>query len=260
MRIEVPLISPISRKYYKYAQEKDNRKHYRAADIRICLEYVCDQIIFKFLPEQEKWCTYDLHDKLKASKAFLDRKIVDRLIKAKITGNQGVHEGEEGKYTEQDLENAADAIKEFSLEVFVSYFKCNGFGVNGNSWIPTVFSTLPPIYRVRILEKYYQKFDKSAFVIDKLSKAYVKSNLETKADEFLCECYKQKEITNEQYDILANDLVLLKNNLDKLPIANNLEMAKRNFNTLLTVIPEEERDTFVCLVSMILNGEDAVIN
>lgn len=45
MNISMPLISPLSRKYFNYAQEKENRKHYRAEDIRICIEYICDEIV-----------------------------------------------------------------------------------------------------------------------------------------------------------------------------------------------------------------------
>jgi len=48
---------------------------------------------------------------------------------------------------------------------------------------------------------------------------------------------------------------LLKQNFDKLPIAKDLESAKENFNRLLPAIEEEDRDSFVCLVSMILNGK-----
>ena len=40
-----PLISPLSRKYYNYAAEQDERKHHRAEDIRICLEKICNEIL-----------------------------------------------------------------------------------------------------------------------------------------------------------------------------------------------------------------------
>lgn len=255
MGFDVPLISPLSRKYYNYALEKNNRKHYRAEDIRICLEYICDEIIFEFISENDKanWNDYDLHAKLKASKSFLNKKIVHKLIEAKIIGNKGVHTGEEGDYSEEDIEKATESIRDFSLEIFFSYFKRNGFDIQRQSWVPTVFSTLPPVYRVEILEKYYT-CNKSTFVIDKLSKAYLKNGLEEKAKEFLSECHSKNEITEEEYDVLVEDVFLLKQSFNKLPIANDLEAAKDNFNRLLSAIGEEERDCFVCLVSMILNG------
>jgi uncharacterized membrane protein len=255
MNIEMPLISPLSRKYFNYAQEKENRKHYRAEDIRICIEYICDEIVYEFVSETDKgkWKDYDLHDKLRVSKQFMDKTVVNRLMKAKTVGNKGVHKGEEGKYTEADIEKAIETVREFSLEVFVAYFKHNGFGIATNSWMPTAFSTLPPIYRVIILKRYYVS-DNSIIVIDKLSKAYTKAGLEDEANEFLKECYDKNELDMEQYRVLLNDVQLLKHNIDKLPIAKDLETAKNNFNSLLEVIPEEDRDSFICLISTILNG------
>ena len=255
MSIDIPLISPVSRKYYDYANEKNSRKHHRAEDVRICLEYICDEIIVEFVSEtdKKKWGKYNLHRKLEASRSFLDKDIVDKLIDAKIIGNKGVHTGEEGSYSEADIDKSIDSIKEFSLNVFLSYFKVNGFGKQGQSWIPTVFSTLPPIYRVHILKEYY-KYDPSTFVIDKLSKAYLKSGSEEKAINFLQECYDKKEITDFERAVYLQDIILLKQSFHMLSIAKDLESAKQNFNNVLLAIEEEKRDSFVCLVSMILNG------
>lgn len=255
MSIDIPLISPVSRKYYDYANEKSSLKHHRAEDVRICLEYICDEIIVEFVSEADKksWKKYDLHRKLEASRCFLDKDTVDKLIEAKIIGNKGVHTGEEGNYSETDIEKSIDSIKEFSLNVFLSYFKINGFGIQRQTWIPTVFSTLPPIYRVHILEEYY-KYDPSTFVIDKLSKAYLKSGSEEKAINFLQECYDKKEITDLEHAAYLHAINLLKQSFNMLPIAKDLETAKNNFNNLLPAIEEDKRDGFVCLVSMILNG------
>ncbi|MCL2080073.1 MAG: hypothetical protein FWH17_09620 [Oscillospiraceae bacterium] len=255
MNFELPLITPLSRKYYNYASVINGLKHHRAGDVRICLEYICDEIIYEFITDNDKlkWADYDLHKKLKASKHFLSKNIVDNLVKAKIVGNKGVHSGEEGCYNTKDIEDAMLSIKNFSLDVFLSYFKKNGFGNKMPSWIPTVFSILPPVYRVHILEDYLQH-DKSSFVIDKLAKAYLKCGLEDKARSFLSECFDKKLINEEQYTIFDYDITLLKQSFHLLPIANNLDEAKENFNRLLPSIEEEKRDSFICLVSLILNG------
>lgn len=255
MELDLPLISPLSRKYYNYATESDSRKHHRAEDVRICLEFICDEIIIEFVKEEDKnkWSEYNLHEKLKASRHFLSKKVVQGLIEAKIIGNKGVHQGEEGNYGERDLEKTTDAIRDFSLAVFLSFFKTNGFAPKQKSWIPTVFSTLPPIYRVKILEEYYL-LDQSTFVIDKLSKALLKSGEEEQANTFLGECHARNELSDIQYEVLLKDILLLKQSFDKLPIATNLEEAQKNFNNLLPAIDKSERDSFVCLVSMILNG------
>jgi len=257
MEFDEPLISPLSRKYYNYATEQDARKHHRAEDIRICLEKICNEIIVDMVSneDQTKWNEYNLHDKIKASRQCLDnKKLVKKLINAKIIGNKGVHDGEEGDYDEKDIEEAIEAIREFSLEIFVSYFVRNGFNTQKESWMPTVFSTLPPIYRIVILEKYYLK-DNSTFVIDKLSKAYVKAGKAEQAEGYLKSCYEKGELTNVLFWWLMNDVSLLKVQLHRLPIANDLEDAKNNFNSLLPYIDEAKRGGFVCLVSSILNGK-----
>jgi len=256
MEINLPLISPLSRKYYLYAGETQEKIHHRAGDVRQCLRYVCDHMVIQFVSSatKNKWKKLDLHDKIKASEEFMDISIVNKVLSAKAVGNKGAHEGEEGLYTVQDIENSLEAIKEFSLELFYSYFVKNGFGnfTNG-SWVPTVFSTLPPIYRVEILNKYYQT-NKSPFVIDKLSKAYLKSSMKKEGIDFLKDCLEKKEINEDQFMILRYDLDLLEKSFEKLGVADNLEKAKDNFNRLLPAIKEEDRDVFVCLVSMILNG------
>lgn len=257
MNIEIPLISPLSRKYYNYAQEKDKRTYYRAIDIRICLERICDEIVFKLVDEniQKHWGKYKLHNKLKSAEGFIDGNIIKQLISAKVIGNKGAHDGEEGTFDNNDIDKAMVAIREFSIEVFVSYLINNGFDDKQNSWTPTILSTLPPAYRIEILEKLY-KHNNSYFVIDKLSKAYLKAGCKEKAVFLLNDCYEKKHLNEYEHEKLINDISLLSPHLHKFPIARDLEMAKNNFNTLLTVIEEEERDLFICLVSIILNGAD----
>ena len=154
--ISIPLISPLSRKYYQYANDDSEKIHHRAEDVRICIEKVCDSIIIQLVkPDtKRKWKDYKLHNKIEACKEFMNPIIVDDLLNAKGIGNMGVHDGEEGNYSSQDIDKSLEAITTFSLEIVFSYFLINGFGnYQHNSWIPTVFSTLPPIYRVMILSK-----------------------------------------------------------------------------------------------------------
>ena len=123
--IVIPLVSPLSRKYYAYASEKSEHKHHRAEDVRICLEYICDHIIYIFVSEEdkEKWKKYKLDKKIKASRSFLDDEIVNKLLSAKCIGNAGVHEGEEGNYSEQDIVASLVVIREFSLRIFYDILK-----------------------------------------------------------------------------------------------------------------------------------------
>jgi hypothetical protein len=224
MEMNLPLISPLSRKYYLYAVETKERIHHRAVDIRVCLEYICDEIVIQFVsPEtRNKWSKFKLHNKINATKEFMDNEVVDKVLAAKGIGNKGAHEGEEGDYTTQDIDDSLEVIKQFSLEIFYSYFVKNGFGdAENGSWVPTVFSTLPPIYRVTILCKYYI-YDQSPFVIDKLSKAFLKSGMKKEGIDFLGNCLMKKEINNNQFLVLRYDLDLLEQSFDKLPIADRL--------------------------------------
>lgn len=253
----LPLISPLSRKYYEYACEDSGKLHHRAEDVRICLEKVCDSIVFQLVSSdtKHKWENLKLHNKLESCKEFMNPQVVDKLLDAKGIGNKGVHNGEEGDFTQQDINDSLDTIKNFSLEVIFSYFVQNGFGnLAQKSWVPTVFSTLPPIYRIQILEKYYA-IKPSVFVIDKLSKAYLKNNMKEEAYAFLSDCHNKEQLSNFEFNYLVESLKVLEPHLDKFNIAHNLDEAKQNFLTLLPSIEESERDTFVILLSMILTGE-----
>lgn len=194
MRFELPLITPLSLKYYVKASENETEGYYRALDIRLCLEKVCDEMIKEFVCDdtKRKWKKFKLHDKLNAAKEFMPCEVIDKLIDAKINSNKGTHEGQEAQLDEDDLEESLDAIYNFSLEIFISYFKRNGFFNLGNngSWLPVIFSTLPPSYRIEILKKYFV-FDHSLGIIDKLSMSYLKNDIQELSFDFLDICLKK---------------------------------------------------------------------
>ena len=106
--ISIPLISPLSRKYYQYANDDSEKIHHRAEDVRICIEKVCDSIIIQLVkPDtKRKWKDYKLHNKIEACKEFMNHIIVDDLLNAKGIGNMGVHDGEEGNYSSQDIDKS----------------------------------------------------------------------------------------------------------------------------------------------------------
>lgn len=84
--ISIPLISPLSRKYYQYANDDSEKIHHRAEDVRICIEKVCDSIIIQLVkPDtKRKWKDYKLHNKIEACKEFMNPIIVDDLLNAKV--------------------------------------------------------------------------------------------------------------------------------------------------------------------------------
>lgn len=252
MNSVLPLITPLANKYFEKAMNNDKEEYYRSLDMRLCLEIICDEMLYELISEEskEKWKDLTLHSKLKLMKGFIPANIVDDLINAKYLGNIGVHNGEEAELTDDKLNISLETIHEFSLELIVNYFRKNGF-LNGKSWVPTVFSTLPPVYRIVILEKYFE-FDKSLIIIDKLSMAYLKNNNYKEALEFIEKCYSNGHIDLDNKFMFYDKLESLNHHLSKFSIARDIPMAKENLEKLLLSIPENEICKFIVLISMVV--------
>ena len=265
---DIVLLSKLPSKYYKKIYNESNDNYYRGLDVRLCLEKIYNDMIRPILKTNftdSKWGKMTLDKKINTSKEIIDDDILERLKKLKNIGNGGVHEGEEFDIKDSDLEESLEIIREFSLEIFVCYFKHYGFIGETKAWTPVVFSILPPIYRVKVLEKYFKSkkleifnddmLDEIIYIIDKLAMAYLKSGLEKEAFEFLKECLDNRYINNELYIQLSEKLILLRGNLDKFKIAKNIKDSKENFASLIKRIPVDERDSFIILVSIILDQD-----
>lgn len=248
----VPLISPLSRKYYDYACNDEAYLHHRGLDIRHCLEIICNELVCKLLePENpEKWLKYPLFDKIKSTSEFLDKQVYSDIMQARLLGNVAVHEGEEGSYNADDIENALHAITQFSIELLYHALDKYGFSEKTPSTL-TLVSVLPPVYRVQVLEKLYKNGTTTYTVIDKLSKAYLKNGEEQKAYDFLKQCLDEAEISYDDCLYLARGIAQLSPLLPQCSIAQSLEMSRQNFNRLHN---GEDSDAMVCLLSIILNG------
>lgn len=258
---EVPLIVPMASKYFEKIDNKNVDKYYRAVDLRICLEKICDEFIYKFIEENDKigWAKNNLYNKLFICEEYLDKKCIDALMNAKNIGNTGAHEGEEGDYTEQQFIEAKKAIFDFSLEVLAFYLRKYGYAnlENGGSWIPYFFSTLPPLYRVKVLRKYFE-FNKEGIVIEKLAMAYTKAGKHEEMIAFLDECLTKKYINNIQHESLLDEMKQIEGSLSKLPIAKTMQDAKKNFNYACTQIApccDLHNEPFVLLMSLIFYGD-----
>ncbi|KAA8995544.1 hypothetical protein F4V43_19285 [Paenibacillus spiritus] len=257
MNKEIPLIVPIAASYFKKAMDSQNDFYYRSIDIRLCLERIADSMIYEFVTSdiKEKWNGYKLHKKLLMAKEFLDNKVVSDLIDAKEFGNMAAHEGVEANITENNIEFSLEAVSNFSVEMFVSYFKVYGFHNNGPSkWAPTILSVLPPKYRIQILNKYLE-YDKSYLVIRKLTMAYLKNGQNNECFQFIERSYNDHLISRNEAKLLSDDMELLMRSISLLPISKNLEMARDSFQDLITSIPDNEINKFALLVSMILGIE-----
>lgn len=261
--LKVPLIVPMASKYFEKIDNKNRDSYYRAVDLRICLEKICDEFVYEFIKEIDKknWDDLNLHKKLCICKKYLNKKCVQSLIDAKNIGNIGAHKGEEGKYTEEQFNKAQKSIFEFSLEILTFYLKKYGYTnlQNEGSWVPYIFSTLPPLYRVKVLKKYFE-FSKEIIVIEKLAMAYTKCGMSDEMLDFLNNCLNENYVNLTQYISLLSKMKIIENNLDNFPIAKTIYQAKENFKVACNKIApycDLGNEQFVLLMSLIFYGKKA---
>ena len=264
--LQVPLLIPMASTYFDKISNKDNEPYYRALDLRLCLEKICDDYIYEFIDEDDKntWNKRNtsLASKLKISQKYLDTDIIDPLIAAKKIGNMGVHEGEEASFNEIEFEKAQKAIFDFSLEILVLYFKKYGYAKpdSEGSWVPYIFSTLPPLYRVKVLRKYFES-NHEPIVIEKLAMAYAKSRCHNEMVEFLNLCLNKNYINGYQYISLIKEMVQIEENLEHFPIASNMKEAKENFVSAcnnISQVKDLSQEPFILLMSLIFYGSGGV--
>jgi len=263
---QVPLIIPIASKYFEKIESKSKDTYYRAVDLRLCLEKICDEFVYEFINDVHKkdWNKKRLHAKLLICKEYIDENCVNVLIKAKNIGNDGAHDGEEGSYIEEEFVESQKAILDFSLEVFVFYFRKYGYAnlQNGGSWIPYVFSTLPPLYRVKVLRKYLE-FNKEGIVIEKLAMAYAKCKMHDEMVDFLDECLQNDYINHIQYFSLLHEMKKIEDNLPNLRIAKTMKDAKENFKCVCNQIASccnLANEPFIVLMSLVFYGNKDCIS
>lgn len=151
----------------------------------------------------------------------MPKEIIDQLIKVKSIGNEGAHEGEEVNRAEEEIENALQYITDFSLSLFVSMLKKYGLYTPGGSWIAPVLSTLPPIYRIKILDEYIET-EQTPLVVEKLSMAYLKNGMDREAFQVLKKYHELRIIDDYFFSAMNEKLKILKLQMNKLPIAQNL--------------------------------------
>lgn len=132
---------------------KENYPFYlRATSIRNCLENIVETIFIHILNDEQKigWNKKNLNGRLNILEDFFPKNVSEKLHNIRKLGNNGAHQSGHDNLKELDI---GIAIKDLSMVcewTILEYFKKNNF-IERN-WVPTVFSTLPPLYRVHILE------------------------------------------------------------------------------------------------------------
>jgi hypothetical protein len=155
-----PLLPKVALEYFVDGKS-DNRLYLRATSIRNCLENIVETIFVHIVDDERKmdWKEHDLYEKINLLKDFFPKNIYKRLHNIRKIGNKGAHQSRHKELIERDIELTLSDLSQICEWTILAYFKKNGFVEH--PWIPTVFSTLPPIYRIRILEELFssQCFD-----------------------------------------------------------------------------------------------------
>lgn len=133
--------------------ESSNRLYLRATSIRNCLENIVDTIFVHILNDEQKkgWEKKKLFDRLNALSDFFPEERSERIHEIRKIGNKGAHQSGHKELKEEDLDLSLKDLSLICEWTIAAYFVKNGF--IEHPWIPTVFSTLPPIYRIRTLEE-----------------------------------------------------------------------------------------------------------
>jgi len=151
---------------------KELRKNYlKAVSIRNCLEAIVDTVfihIAKAKGKAGKWHKKRLVDKIESLKNFFPDEILEVIHYIRKVTNKGAHQSGHKDLTEDEINESLGKINRICEWVIAGYLKKYGFVTE--SWVPTVLSTLQPIYRIRILEDLFNYFLKAIKNKDELIK------------------------------------------------------------------------------------------
>lgn len=258
--IEIQIIPKLANRYM-FKAEHD---FHTGLNIRLCLETIVD-LLFKYLVHEgdnEKLIKYNkcksLGNKIYFFEDLLPIEIFDTLKYIKDVGNDPSHNGFDTQIDQTDITKCFEGLKTISLWVFIAYFK--NFGFASQKWITVVFSSLTPAMRIFVLNEVIKSND-SYLIIRKLALALLKDKKFDKANETIEKYYKNKKLTTAEYRLLKEDLVLLQESFNFLPISNSIEMAAETFFKIESQIPESEVNNFILLMSTVLCGyEDKELN
>jgi hypothetical protein len=169
-----PLLPDDALEYFKDSSNLSYKNYFRAISLRSCLENIVETVFIYIASNTENrnmWLKKSLSQKIKTLESYFPKDIITSLHKIRKIGNTGAHQSNHHELDETEINSALDDISKVCEWTIISYFKKYGFNVN--SWVPTILSTLPPVYRVRILEELFsyheENLDSKSNLIEHLS-------------------------------------------------------------------------------------------
>lgn len=286
-----PLMPKEALEYYIDASA-GTRLYLRATSIRNCLENIVETIFVHIIDDKAEsgWRKKNLFEKLELIKDFFPEEINKRLHDIRKLGNNGTHPSLHKYLVEDEVNFSLQDLSKICEWAILAYFKKKGFV--DHPWIPTVFSILPPIYRVRILEELIEdsSIDKSKVIeylenvqiyhqvitgeippvfevertendkriegfllsIDKLAMAYLKNRERVKSFEFIVKMYKSGYINSVFKDEMFNKLNSLWGEIENLPISKSISESKRYLDEILPAVRENEESLFITIFTAIV--------
>lgn len=294
MNGDYSLLIPYDALSYLNDGKEDNRLYLRATSVRNCLENIVETIYLYILNDSQKvgWKKKNLHKKIQALEDFFPEHTSEKIHEIRKLGNKGAHQAGHKELKEEDIQLAIMDLAMICEWTILEYLKKNNF-IERN-WVPTIFSTLPPQYRVRILKSLIKdktgeidseemsayldkiqkpptieplfrpaspltteelKFGGFLLLIEKLSLAYLKNKEIDKGYKLLEDMLEEGKINNIFYQQMAYKLEQLQSVLNSLPISQDMVETRLKLEKILPSIKEEDKSLFITLLTAIVSEE-----
>lgn len=138
-------------------QKKD---YLKVSAIRIAFDEIINTV-FVYLSNKNvtKWEDKTINERLQSVEKFFPNDILNKLHHIRKYANNGPHKNLHAKLTPEETSSLMNDIQHVCEWVLTSYFIKYGF--NKEDWVATILSTLPPIFRINILEPVFQNLKNS---------------------------------------------------------------------------------------------------
>ena len=250
-----PLIPEELLKEYSSCINNNIPEVLRATSLRRYLEGAIDLIFKDIILEKsnitvDKWKNYNLNNKIQKIGKYYDKDIESELHKLRKIGNSGAHYGDE--VSEEELNKGISIVNKIVLMQLFKYFKKHPFGTEKP--VMTIFSSLPPIHRVFILESLSQIYPDNEDIIDKLYPHYLKSGNLQKSINYLLELRKCSIISEEKYLAYNSKIFDLYEKIDEFDISRNVLDVTRIFNLIVSNSYYQEYSEFINIFITLIRG------
>ena len=187
--------------------------------VRYCWDNLCRLLLVHFIKQSaQDWEKKKNSDKIKylREKKIFPKDVCECLDKIRKVGNKGAHEESHQCLKSTEIEEAKKYISRIGEWTLLQYFKDHG--LLEQPWVLSIFSILPPKYRVNILEKLYleKEIEYKEKHLDIFPIPY--HSFEDNVNEIIKSICNKSEnnITLQENKKLQNEFIIL---IDKLSMA-----------------------------------------